>query len=306
MLPFRFGVHGLGPYTMASWRDEARRAEALGYSSISLTDHLDAQLGPLVALAVAAESTTTLRVGTLVLNNDLRNPVVLARELATLGLAAEDRLEVGLGAGWLRRDYEAAGIAFDSAAERVERLGESIAIMKALWQTGTATFAGAHYAVDGACCEPRPAALPRIVVGGGSKHILSLAASTADTVGINTKLSSGFADDDVEQRATISHYDRCLSWVRDAAGARFDDLEIQIAPIAVVVVGNPRASRRSAALLGFRGEDALELPAVLVGTVEECCERLLERRERWGFSYVVVPSPAMESFAPVVARLSGT
>lgn len=306
MAPFRFGVHTSGTPTMAAWRGQARRAEALGYASLCLVDHLDAQLAPLVALAVAAEATTTLHVGTLVLNNDLRNPVVLARELATLGLAAEGRVEVGLGAGWLRRDYDATGIAYDEPAVRVARLAESVAVMKDLWRTGTAALDGAHYRLDGATCDPRPTAPPRLVIGGGSRRVLSLAATEADTVGINTRLASGTVDDDVEQRATLAHYDRCLDWIRQAAGDRFAALELQIAPFAVMVVDQPRAARRGAALLGFRGEHALELPAVLVGTVDDCCERLLERRARWGFSYVVVPAQAMESFAPVVARLAGT
>ncbi|MDA8033382.1 MAG: TIGR03621 family F420-dependent LLM class oxidoreductase [Actinomycetota bacterium] len=306
MAPFRFGVHTSGPPSMATWRDQARRAEALGYSSLSLVDHLDAQLAPLVALTVAAEATTTLHVGTLVLNNDLRNPVVLARELATLGLAAEGRLEVGLGAGWRRSDYAATGIAYDDPAVRVGRLAESVALMRALWHTGTASLDGTHYRVDGATCAPRPALPPRLVVGGGSRRVLSLAATQADTVGVNTPLGTGSVGDDVEQRATLDHYDRCLAWIRQAAGDRFPALELQIAPFAVMVVDQPRAARRAAALLGFRGDHALELPAVLVGTVDDCCERLLERRARWGFSYVVVPAQAMEPFAPVVERLAGT
>ena len=142
MLPFRFGVYAAVAPTMSAWRDQARMAEGLGYSTLYVSDHLDAQFGPLVATTVAAEATSTLHVGSFVLNNDLRHPVVLAKEIATLGLAAEGRVEVGLGAGWLRSDYEQAGIEFDEPAVRVDRLAESLAVMKRLWSEGEATFAG--------------------------------------------------------------------------------------------------------------------------------------------------------------------
>src|SRR6201992_1641040 len=138
MIPFRFGVYSAVSPTMSAWRDQARLAEDLGYSSLYVSDHLDGQFGPLVATTVAAEATSTLVVGSMVLNNDLRNPVVLAREVATLGLAAEGRVEVGLGAGCLPSDYEQAGIDFDAAGVRVDRLAESLAIMKTLWSEGKA------------------------------------------------------------------------------------------------------------------------------------------------------------------------
>ena len=167
MLPFRFGVHAAVAPTMSAWRDQARMAEGLGYSALYISDHLDAQFGPLVATTVAAEATSTLHVGPVVLNNDLRNPVVLAKEIATLGLAAEGRVEVGLGAGWLRSDYEQAGIEFDEPAVRVDRLAESLTVMKTLWSEGKATSAGTHYTVRDARCDPRPASPPRVIVGGG-------------------------------------------------------------------------------------------------------------------------------------------
>jgi len=306
MLPFRFALHSSVAPTMSAWRERARMTEGFGYSALYVTDHFDAQFGPLVAATVAAEATTTLHVGTLVLNNDLRNPVVLAKEIASLGLAAEGRIEVGLGAGWLRSDYEETGIEYDNAGVRVERLAESLTIMKALWSEGESTFEGSHYTVRSACCDPRPASPPAIIVGGGSKRILTVAAEQADIVGVNTSLASGEKGGDVASEATFDHYDRCLGWVRAAAGDRFSSLELQIAAIAVMVVGSRRAAVRSAAMLGFPGEGALDLPILLIGTEDELCERLFERRERWGFSNVVVPGESMEAFAPVVARLVGS
>jgi probable F420-dependent oxidoreductase len=306
MLPFRFAVHTAVAPTMSDWRERARAAEGLGYSALYVTDHFDTQFGPLVAATVAAEATTTLHVGTLVLNNDFRNPVVLAQEIATLGLAAEGRIELGLGAGWLRSDYEETGIDYDAAGVRVARMAESLQIMRALWHEDEVTFEGTHYTVRGARCDPRPASGPRIIVGGGSRRVLTVAAEQADIVGVNTSLASGEKGGDIASQASFEHYDRCLGWIREAAGARFDSLELQVAAFAVMVVGSRRAAVRSASMMGFPGEEALELPIVLIGTEDELCERLVERRERWGFSNIVVPAEAFESFAPVVARLAGT
>jgi probable F420-dependent oxidoreductase len=306
MLPFRFGVHSAVAPTMSAWRDQARAAEGLGYSTLYIPDHLDDQFGPLVATTVAAEATTTLHVGPLVLNNDLRHPVVLAKEIATLGLAAEGRVEVGFGAGWLRSDYEQAGIELDEPAARVDRLAESLALMKTLWSEGKATSAGTHYPVCDARCEPRPVSPPRVIVGGGSRRVLTVAAQHADTVGVNTSLALGEKGGDLASQATFEHFDRCLAWVRDGAGNRFGSIELQIVAFATRVVASSRAAARTATMLGLPGEDALELPVVLIGTEDELCDRLLQRRERWGFTNIVIPGEAMESFAPVVARLAGT
>lgn len=305
MGPFRFGVHTSVAPSMSAWRDRARTAEDLGYAALYVPDHFNAQFGPLVAATVAAEATSTLHVGTQVLNNDLRHPVVLAREMATLCLAAEGRVEVGLGAGWLRRDYEELGIDFDRPGVRVDRLAESLRVMKELWTGEETTFSGKHYTVRGARCSPHPETAPRLIVGGGSRRVLTVAAEQADIVGVNPNMASGETGGDPAGKVTFDHYDRCLQWVREAAGDRFDSLEIQILTFTAMVVANRRAAVRTAALLGFQGEEALELPVLLIGTVDEMCERLLERRERWGFSNVVVPGEAMETFAPVVSRLSG-
>jgi probable F420-dependent oxidoreductase len=306
MLPFRFGVYAAVAPTMSAWRDQARTAEDLGYSTLYVSDHLDNQFGPLVATTVAAEATSTLHVGPFVLNNDFRHPVVLAKEIATLGLAAEGRVEVGLGAGSLRSDYDQSGIEFDELALRVERLAESLAVMKRLWTEGEATSTGTYYMVRGAQCDPRPASPPRVMVGGGSKRLLTLAAREADTVGINTSLSVGDDSAGTNVRATLDRYDRCLTWVREAAPDRFGSIELQIVAFATRIVASRRAAARTATMLGLPGEDALELPIVLMGSVDELCEQLLKRRERWGFTNIVVPADAMESFAPVVAQLAST
>lgn len=301
MHAFRFGLHASATPTATAWRNVARTAEDLGYSALYVTDHLDAHLGPLIAMTVAAEATSTLHVGSLVLNNDLRNPVVLAKEIASLGLASEGRVEVGLGAGWLRSDYAAAGIAYQEPGVRIGRLAESVEIMTTLWRDGHITFDGQHFDVTDARCEPHPAVPPRLIIGGGSERILTIAARQADTVNASVAAGEGAAS-----RATFNHFDRCLKWIRQAAGDRFGLLELQVGVFSVAVSASRRSAARAASLLGFSGEEALGLPVLLIGTVEEMCERLVERRERWGFTNIVIPSEAMEIFAPVVARLAGT
>lgn len=306
MLPFRFGVHASVAPTMPAWRQQAQLAEELGYSALYLTDHLDNQFGPLVAATIAAEATTTLTVGTLVLNNDLRNPVILAKEIATLALAAEGRVEIGLGAGWLRAEYDEVGIPYDEPSRRVGRLSESLAIMAALWSEGEVNFDGEYYSVHGARCEPRSVTPPKVIVGGGSKGILTLAAKRADVIGINASLSSGEKTLRPRSDATSEHFDRCVTWVRDAAGDRFGSLEFQLTAFSAMVVASRRAAVRSATMLGYEGEDALSLPSVLIGTEDELCERLVSYRERWGVSNVVVPEASLEAFAPIVDRLATT
>jgi probable F420-dependent oxidoreductase len=301
MLPFRFALQTWIAPSMSVWREHARKAEDLGYSALYVIDHLWAQFGPLVAATVAAEATTTLHVGTLVLNNGLRNPVVLAKEIATLGLAAEGRVEVGLGAGWLPSDYEEAGIEQETPANRVERLVESLTVLKALWSNGETTFSGRYYQVRGARCDPRPVTPPRVILGGGSKRLLTVAAREADIVNIWVA-----AGGDAGSKVTPTRFDQCLGWARAAAGDRFGAIEFQINAFAVMIVGSRRAAERSASMLGFAGENALDLPVLLIGTVDELCERLISHRERWGFSTIVVTADGMEAFAPVVARLQGT
>src|SRR5215470_4389252 len=219
--PLRFGVITSRADDGPGWRARARRAEDLGYSSLLMPDHLQDQWAPLVALTVAVEATTRLHVGTLVFANDYRHPVVLAKELATLDRASEGRLEVGLGAGWKRSDYEEAGLPYDRPGTRIERAGEAIDVMRALWSSSDPVhFEGAHYQVEGAVGTPRPwrPAGPPICVGGGGRRILSLAVRVADVVSLNAMLTSGELGVDTASSATPAAFDEKVGWVRDAAG----------------------------------------------------------------------------------------
>ncbi|MGA8724528.1 MAG: TIGR03621 family F420-dependent LLM class oxidoreductase [Acidimicrobiales bacterium] len=309
MPPFRFGVQLSRAASGHAWRELARRIEGLGYSTLFVPDHFEDQFGPLVALTVAAEATTTLRVGSLVFGNDYRHPMVLAKEIATLDLLSEGRVEFGLGAGWMTADYEQAGLEEDSPAVRIDRMEESLAVMKELWSTGSCTFDGKYYRIEGAAGEPRPYQSPHppIVIGGGGPRVLGIAAREADIVGVNPSLAAGVVGPEVLAGTTPADYDRRLEWVRSAAGQRFAELELQCLTFVVQIVPDrDKAVARLAAALSVADEHVAGTPIALIGTIEEIADTLRARRERFGFSYIVVHEAEMEAFAPVVAELTGT
>lgn len=305
--PFRFGVQAPGAYTASDWRRLARRIESLGYSSLLIPDHLDTQWGPLVAMAVAAEATTTLNVGTLVVANDYRKPVVLAKELATLDLIADGRVEFGIGAGWRDRDYRAAGLSFDKAAQRIDRLAESLTIMKRIWSDGAVCATGAHYSVDVAVGSPRPASRPHppIMVGGGGKKILRLAAREADIVGINPSLSNRL-DDGALQSILLQSFDDRVAWVKNVAADRWDSIELQCLVATCRVTAQRETSLAAYAKgSGMSPEEFGSSPMTLIGSVEEICDQLHQRRDRFRLNYWVIREQAACDFAPVVAALAG-
>lgn len=310
MKPFRFAVQLSKAESPRAWRDLARKTEELGYSTLFMPDHFDDQFAPLVALTVAAEATETLRVGSLVFDNDYRHPLVLAKELATLDLFSEGRLEVGLGAGWLRSDYDEAGISYDRPGVRVARLQEALAVMKGLWASPLADFKGEHYVTTTAHGLPRPHSEPHppILIGGGAPRVLRLAGREADIVGINPNLAAGKIDASMTAQLTTAHYLERVEWVREGAAERFADIELQCLTF-VVAIGEPAAEALPRLAMLFGGIDpvaAAEIPLALVGTEDEIVETLQQRRALLGLSYWVVHEAELESFAPIVARLAGT
>jgi probable F420-dependent oxidoreductase len=312
---FRFGVHfgDAAPPSAKEFFDQVRAAEDLGYSTVLFSDHLVGHpLAPMTAMVAAAGATSTLRVGTGVLGNDYKHPAVLATEAATLDLLSDGRLELGIGAGWMTADYEQAGFPLDSPRVRIERLAESVQVIKLLMAAGPATFHGTHYRIDGLDGEPKPVQRPHppILIGGGGRKILSLAAREADIVALSASLVEG--KDYREVLPAIigqligPRVDEKLGWIQDAAGPRFDDLELCSQIGWVVVTDDARGQADAfAPAMGITPEAVLEVPAVLIGTVEGMIEQLQARRERWKFSYFVVTVEAMPAFAPVVARLAG-
>ena len=309
MHPFRFAVQTQNASDLPGWRQRAREAEAMGYSSLLMPDHFTEQWGPLVALTAAAEATDELRVGALVFDNDFRHPVELAKEVATLDLLYDGRVEFGIGAGWMRTDYEQSGIPYDEPRVRVDRMAEAVTVLKGLWSGQPVNFSGEHYTLTAAVGHPRPHRQPHptICIGGGSKRVLSIAAREADIVGFNASLRAGYVGPEVAATAVPEKFDERVQWVREAAGERFDLLELQChTSFAMVVPNRQEIFDGMAGMFGVAPDVVAQIPIALVGTVGEICDTLQERRERWGFSYWVVSDDAMESFAPVVDKLAGS
>ena len=306
---FRFGVQARGPMEAVGWRELARRAEGLGYDILSVPDHFDRGPAPMVALAFAAEATTTLRLGTLVLANDFRHPAAVAKEAATLDVLSGGRFELGIGAGWQTTDYERTGIPLDRPGLRIERLGEAVFIIKGLLAGKTVTFSGQHYTIDGLTGLPEPVRPggPPLFVAGGSERVLRLAARMADIVGVNPNMAAGIIDERVGPSATAEAAAAKIDWIREEAGDRFGDLELhsRVHVASVTDDGRDLASALAPAM-GLDTDQALASPHSIIGTVDEMAHKLVRQREELGISYIGLSADSMEEMAPVVARLAGT
>jgi probable F420-dependent oxidoreductase len=304
---FRFGAGAFIADSAAAWAETARRIEALGYATLLIPDHFDQHLAPIPALTAAALATTTLRIGCTVFDNDFRHPAMLAKELATLDLLSDGRLEVGIGAGWYKTEYEQAGIPFDPPAVRVGRLEEAVCVLKELWRGGPVTFTGAHYTLAGLENWPPPVQRPHppLFIGGGGKRLLTLAAREADIVALIAQATpDGGLDTAGDTEARLAEK---VGWVRAAAGDRFEQVELAILIWRVAVSDDRRAAAE--ALAGERSltpEQVLASPYFLIGSIEGIVERLHELRERYGVSYISVFPQDVGAFAPVVTRLAGT
>lgn len=300
----------------ARWRAEVRRIEQLGFSTVSVGDHLTRGwvLEPITAMTIAVEATTSLRVLSLALGNDYRHPVLLHKALATLDVFSGGRVEVGIGAGWMAADYAAAGIPMDSPGRRIERLEEALTVLTGLFAPGEFSYTGKHYQVTELDGLPEPVQRPRppLLVGGGGRRILTLAARVADIVGVHCSLASGVQDAESVADLAAERILEKVRWVKEAAavaGRRVDDVELQFSVYRCQVSrpGHPPTPSPSSfgALMAAAPEVLSNSPAVLIGDVERCVDLLQERRELYGFSYLNLGAD-VESVAPLVARLTGT
>ena len=306
--PFRFGLSLAGFDHGHDWAETARRIEDLGYATMLVPDHFGDQLAPLPAVTAAAAATTALRVGTFVLDNDYRHPVLLAKEAATIDLLSGGRFELGLGAGWRREEYDAAGIAFDPGKVRLARLEESVEVLRGLWSGRAFSFEGHHYQVLDLQGRPLPAQPggPPLFLGGGGPRLLALAGRTADIVGLAPKARPDGTLDPAD--ISPSAIGAKLDAVRAAAGERFSEIELNVLTVVVEVgahVDQDRRVEELAARWDLEPEAVRESPHVVLGSPEQVVDALLAQRERFGISYVVVPEPALNAFAPVIARVAG-
>ncbi len=309
--PFRFGVQLSGAPTREAWVEVARRIEDLGYAVANMPDHFTDQLAPLPALQAVLDATTTLRAGALVFDNDYKHPLVLAKELATMDVLSDGRVDIGLGAGWMVSDYEQAGMTYDSAGVRIDRFVEGLAVIKGVMGPGPFSFAGDHYTITNYDGRPKPvqAPCPPIMIGGGGKRVLSIAAREADIVGVNASLHAGVIGAEAIATMTEEAVTDKVAIVADAARAagRLDAIELHIRTFFVSVTDDrAQALTDMGALAGLEPEAIAASPFALVGSAEQIADDLIERRERFGFSYVTVGAGEIDSFAPVVARLTGT
>lgn len=305
---FRFGVACARGHSRHDWWEKARKAEQLGYATFLVPDHLQDQFAPVPALLAAADATTTIRIGSHVFANDFRHPVMLAKEAATLDLLSDGRFELGLGAGWLRAEYDQAGLVFEPPGVRVGRLEEAVRLIKRLLSEAPITVTGTHYPVTYRNLPGLPKSVqqphPPILLGGGGPRLLALAAREADIVSIVLRSradGSGLDRTDF----TAASMARKVAQVQAAAGDRWTTLELSTLIQRVVVTDDPYpVATQLGERFGLPPEQVLESPYILLGTVAQLCEVLQARREQYGLSYIVVFEPGMDAFAPVVARLA--
>ncbi|MEZ5218765.1 MAG: TIGR03621 family F420-dependent LLM class oxidoreductase [Ilumatobacteraceae bacterium] len=319
--PFRFGLQAFEAASAADWKATARRAEALGYSTLFTSDHYfgpgriadrtghrPVDLAPLSAMAIAAAATETLKVGCRVFAADYHQPVVLAKETATLDFLTDGRVEVGIGAGWVADEYEGMGIEMDRPGVRIARMAETVGLLRAHWSGEELDVSGEHVNVSGFRGVPAPVSPggPPIMIGGGAPRVLRLAGRLADIVSINFNNASGKLGAQSVASSTAERTHEKLSWVREGAGDRFDEIELETAAYFVVVTDQPGpALGAMAARFGVEPEVFADVPHAFIGTVEQICEQLDQRREEFGFSYVTIAQRNMEDFAPIVAAMNG-
>ena len=307
--PFRFGVQASTAPDRRTWIELARAAEDLGYSTMTMPDHFGDQLAPVPALMAAADATTTLRVGALVFDNDYKHPVVLAKELATMDVLSEGRVEIGLGAGWMRTDYDAAGMTYDRPGVRVDRFVEGLAVIKGAMADGPFSFQGEHYSITDYDGLPLPVQRPRplILIGGGGRRVLTIAAHEADIVGVNAQLHEGAVGPEAIASMTREVVDEKVALVREQAGERLGEVELSIRTFIVNITDDrSEALDGVARFLGVDQEMIAASPFAIVGTTDSIADDLRRRRDELGFSYVIVGAEDVRPFAPVVAALAGT
>jgi probable F420-dependent oxidoreductase len=313
MRPFRFlaDVHEI--VTGAELAARARHAEQLGYHAVVLPDHLLGQLSPVVAMATVAAATSKLRMSAFVMNNDLRHPAVLAQDLASIDVLSGGRVDIAIGAGWNKPEYDAIGMAFDPTAVRQARLAESVTVLKGLFTGSPFSFAGEHYTITDYTAEPVPVQRPHppFFIGGGGRRTLTLAGREADIVGLAPRILANTTVDAAS--LTFAATREKIGWVRDAAGERFDSVELNIYPSTwpVTVTDNLRGEARrvvddlrSRTGVELTEDEVIDSPHLFIGSVDRLVEKFLQLREELGISSIMLGD--IDELTPVLERLSGS
>jgi probable F420-dependent oxidoreductase len=311
MRPFRFlaDVHEI--VTGRELADRARRAEQLGYHTLVLPDHLIGQLSPVVAMATVAAATSTLRVAAFVLNNDLRHPAVLAQDLASIDVLSEGRLDIAIGAGWNKPEYDAIGLRFDPTPVRQARLAESITVLKGLFSGAPFSFTGEHYTITDYAAEPVPVQRPHppFFIGGGGRRTLTLAGREADVVGLAPRILANSTVDAAS--LTLAAAREKIDWVRAAAGERSEALEFNIYPstwpVTVTDDLHGEARRvvdhlRSRTGVELTEDEVIDSPHLFIGSVDRLVEKFLQLREELGITSIMLGE--IDELVPVLERLS--
>jgi probable F420-dependent oxidoreductase len=306
--PFRFGIQASKAASRTEWVELAKTCEDHGFSSLTMPDHFTDQLAPMPALMSAADATSKLKIGALVWDNDYKHPVVLAKELATLDLLSDGRLEIGIGPGWMLTDYEQSGIVYDRPGVRIDRFLEGLEIIKRAMTGEKFSFTGAHYKITDYISAPLPVQrpCPPILIGGGGKRVLTLAAKLADIVGINPSMKDGVVNAETISHMTAEAVSEKIEIVRNGAGERFSQLELNIRTFLVNIRENAQEAIDGTANM-FKVDPSMvaNSPFALMGPPAKIAEDLLARRERWGLSYIIVGGEDVNTFAPVIKILAG-
>jgi probable F420-dependent oxidoreductase len=316
---FGTGIPHINNASLPELITAARRAEDLGFSTFAIPDHFFTPYAPLVALQAIADATTTIRVSNMMLAQDFRHPAMLAKELATLDILSGGRVEVGIGAGWVAAEYEQAGIPFDKASVRIERLEEVVAIIRGLFGNEPLDFRGNYFTITGLDGTPKPIQKPRppIMIGAGGPKILGVAARQADIIQMMPGPNHTNRPSSDPTRLTARAYWEKIHLIQDAAGGRFPDIELGTLLRTVTITDDrERASDDFLARVAAPGgpvdgshspsrEELLASPVVAIGTLEEVCDKLLAVRDEFGLTYFAGPvEGAFESLGPVIERLA--
>jgi len=305
--PFRFGIQASKAGSRKEWVELAKTTEDNGFSSLTMPDHFTDQLAPVPALMSAADATSKLRIGALVWDNDYKHPVVLAKELATMDLLSDGRLEIGIGAGWMATDYEQSGMVYDKPGVRIDRFLEGLEIIKLAMTGEKFSFTGAHYKITDYVSAPLPVQrpCPPVLIGGGGPRFLKLAAQLADIIGINPSMKDGVVNAETISHMSAEAVSEKIKIVQSAAGDRMSNIELNIRTFLVNIRESADDAINGTANM-FKVDPSMvaNSPFALMGPPAKIAEDLLARRDRWGLSYIIVGGEDVNSFAPVIKILA--